>query len=57
VEGLVHVSRLDDYYIYDEDRYELTGERTGRRFALGQSIKVKVDNVDIVNREIDFVLA
>jgi ribonuclease R len=57
VEGLVHVSRLDDYYIYDEDRYELMGERTGRRFALGQSIKVKVDNVDIVNREIDFVLA
>ena len=57
VEGLVHVSRLDDYYIYDEDRYELTGERCGRSFVLGQSIKVKVDNVDIANREIDFVVA
>ena len=57
VEGLVHVSRLDDYYIYDEDRYELTGERCGRSFVLGQSIKVKVDNVDITNREIDFVVA
>ena len=57
VEGLVHVSRLDDYYIYDEDRYELTGERTGRRFTLGQSVKVKVDNVDIADREIDFILA
>ena len=57
VEGLVHVSRLDDYYIYDEDRYELTGERCGRSFVLGQSINVKVDNVDIANREIDFVVA
>lgn len=57
VEGLVHVSRLDDYYIYDEDRYELTGERCGRSFVLGQSIMVKVDNVDIANREIDFVVA
>jgi ribonuclease R len=57
VEGLVHVSGLrDDYYHLQEDQYALIGERTGRRFALGDRVRVRVDNVDIYRRRIDFVL-
>ncbi len=57
VEGLVRVTALtDDYYRYFEDSYELVGERTNRRFKLGQKVKVKVCGCDRVMRTIDFVL-
>ncbi len=56
VEGLVHVSNLgDDYYRWVEERFLLKGERTGRRFALGQRIRVRLSSVDVEQRRIDFV--
>lgn len=58
VEGLVHISALpDDYYQFDPVKHVLTGERSGRRFGLGDPIKVRVARVDLDQREIDFVLA
>ena len=40
VEGLVHVSALeDDYYIYDEKRHTLTGERKKRRFRPADPVR------------------
>jgi ribonuclease R len=57
IEGLVHVSRLrDDYYHLIEDQYALIGERSGRRFALGDRVKIQVENIDLFRRWIDFVL-
>lgn len=57
VEGLVHISLLpDDYYQFDPIKHILQGERSGRRFRLGDAIKVKVARVDLDQREIDFVL-
>lgn len=36
VEGLVHISELrDDYYIFDETKYELTGEMTKKNLQAG----------------------
>ncbi len=58
VEGLVHVSSLDDdYYEYDEESYSLIGHRTKRRFRLGDRVRVQVVNVDLEERRIDFELA
>jgi len=58
VEGLVHISVLpDDYYQFDPIKHALLGERTGRRFRLGDPIKIQVARVDLDKREIDFVLA
>ena len=55
IEGLVHVTSLvDDYFHYSESTYELIGEATGKRYKLGQKIKVVVDGVDKVMRTIDF---
>ena len=57
-EGLVHISSLvDDYYWYDTDSYTLQGQRTGRRFRLGDRVRVEVARVDLVRRLLDFRLA
>jgi ribonuclease R len=57
VEGLVHISSLeDDYYQFIEEQYALVGERTRRRFRLGDPVKVRVARVDVEERKIDFVL-
>ena len=58
VEGLVHVNSLtDDYYIYDNSRYTLTGEKRKKSFAIGQTVKVRVIQADARERTVDFVLA
>lgn len=54
VEGLLHVSRLNGFYLYDAARYELREERTGRRFQLGERIKVLVSHVDMMTRTVEF---
>ena len=57
VEGLVHITNLpDDYYIYDNAHHCLKGERTGRRYRLGDTIEVMVSRVDIDDKKIDFEL-
>ena len=58
VEGLVHISELKgDYFVFDEERMELIGERTGVRYKLGQKVSVLVKGCDKLTRNIDFLLA
>ncbi|MGB5563324.1 MAG: ribonuclease R [Sedimenticolaceae bacterium] len=58
VSGLVHITALDyDYFHFDPVGHRLTGERTGRVYRLGDTLKVKVAAVNIDDRKIDFVLA
>lgn len=57
VEGMIHVRDLeDDYYLYDEKSYALIGQRTGKRYRLGDTVKVKVIRVNAEEREIDFAM-
>ncbi len=56
VEGMVRVSELDgDYYVFNEERYEMVGERTGKKYKLGQPIRVQVVSVDRYLKTIDFL--
>jgi ribonuclease R len=58
IEGLIHVSALqDDYYEWVEERFLLAGQSSGRRFRVGQRVRVQVAGVDTEERRIDFVLA
>ncbi len=58
VEGMVHVSTLgDDYYYYEEATHSLIGRRTGRRFRLGDKVRVVVVRVDLQRRQLDFRVA
>ncbi len=55
VEGFVHVSRLgDDYYEYNDANMTFTGEWSGERFRIGDTMGVIVMGVDIQNRAIEF---
>ncbi len=57
VEGLVHVSDLgSDYFHFDPAKHLLLGERTAKRFRIGDRVRVKVVRVDIETSKIDFVL-
>jgi ribonuclease R len=57
VEGLVHVSSLgDDYYRFISEAYTLAGERNGRRFTIGDRVRVQVVRTDREERKIDFLL-
>jgi ribonuclease R len=57
VEGLVRMADLaDDYYIYIENQYMLKGEHKGKTYSLGDRVYVRVENVSIEKREIDFSL-
>ncbi len=55
VEGMVHVSSMtDDYYQFAEGQMAIIGERTGNVFRIGDTVKIKVVNVDVDQRMIDF---
>jgi ribonuclease R len=58
VEGLVHVSDLgNDYFHFDAARHQLMGERTRKRYRLGDRLRVEVARVDLDTSRIDFTLA
>ncbi len=58
IEGLIHVTNMtDDHYNYMEDNYEMVGERTGKTYKLGQTVRVEVLDVDKLQRTIDFRFA
>jgi ribonuclease R len=58
VEGLVHISELpSDYFHFNAAKHMLLGERSGKRYRLGDRLRVKIVRVDLETSKIDFVLA
>ena len=58
VEGLVHISELpSDYFHFDSAKHMLMGERSGKRYRLGDRLRIKIVRVDLETSKIDFVLA
>ncbi|MCM1251636.1 MAG: ribonuclease R [Clostridium sp.] len=55
IEGMIHVAKLPgDYYVYDENAYEMIGEKTGKKYRLGEQISIRVDGVERMTRTINF---
>lgn len=55
VEGLIRFENLgDEYFIYDEERKHLIGERSKQMYKIGDQIKIKVIYADKQTRRIDF---
>ena len=56
-EGLIRLRDMDDdYYIFDEKNYCITGKRSGKRIRLGDKVNVKLIRVDYDKRQVDFIL-
>ena len=54
IEGLVHITELpNDYYHFDPAHHTLTGERTRRRYHMGDTLRVQVVRVSTDERKID----
>ncbi|WP_294946105.1 ribonuclease R [Sulfurivirga sp.] len=57
VEGLVHITELgDDYFVYDKARHSLIGERTGKRYRIGDRVRVQVAQVNLDERKVELRL-
>ncbi len=57
IDGLVHINSLrGDYYHYDAARQLLVGENTGKRFRIGDALRVKVAAVNMADRKMEFVV-
>ena len=57
VEGLVHVNTLrDDYYVFNQESYELCGEMTKKVYKLGDKVRVRVADADKMLKTVDFEL-
>jgi ribonuclease R len=58
VDGLVHVTALgQDYFARDRSGFRLVGRSSGRVFKLGDRLRVRVVNVSLDDRRVDFELA
>ena len=58
VEGMIAMRDMkDDYYIFDDVHHQLKGERTGRTFQLGDTIKIQVASVSLDDRQMVFTPA
>lgn len=57
IEGMVRVADIPgDYYYFQEEKYQMVGEHTGKVYTLGQKVRVVVAAVDKLTRTVDFVL-
>lgn len=55
VEGLIRFENLgDEYFIYDEERKRLIGERTNKTYKIGDKVKIRVISANKILRQIDF---
>ncbi len=58
VEGLIPLRMLtDDYYLFEEDMFRITSKKYSKRFTIGDSVQVKLVDVDTCRLRIDFDLA
>jgi len=55
IEGLVAMRDMhDDFYDFDPAEYTVTGRSTGRRFTLGDAVRIRVKRADLQKRQLDF---
>ena len=56
-EGLVSMRDIrDDHYTLNKETFSLVGRRTGKKFQLGDPLRVRVRKVDLVKKQLDFEL-
>ena len=56
-EGLVKISSIKgDFYIFDKKTYSVIGRSSKNKYQLGDTVKIKIKNVDLEKKQINFIL-
>ncbi|MFD1255416.1 ribonuclease R [Mucilaginibacter terrae] len=56
-EGMIRLRDIsDDFYTWDEKNYAIIGQRKKKVYQLGDEVRIKVKNVDLTKKQIDFLL-
>ena len=55
-EGFVHVSKLDDFYMYDDKNQTLKAKHSKKKYLVGDTIAVYLHNVDLIKLTTDWTL-
>ena len=56
-EGMVAIRDMkDDHYVLNKETYSLLGRKYGRKFQIGDKVRIAVRNVDLVKKKLDFDL-
>ena len=56
-EGMVSIKGIvDDFYEFDEEEYMIIGRQTGRKFEIGDEMKIEVMNANLSRRQLDYKL-
>lgn len=57
IEGMVAVREMtDDYYQFDEKSYSLIAKSSGKRYSLGDKVRIKVDRISLEQKTITYTL-
>ena len=54
IEGLVSLRDMPDFFVYDEERMTLTGEKSHVKYTIGERVRVKVVRASKEDETIDF---
>lgn len=56
-EGMVRYNTLqDDFYYLDEENFRVIGQETRQIYRLGDAVKVRIEAVDLIKKQMDFTL-
>ncbi len=57
-EGLIRMEDIpDDFYYLDEENYCVTGHHSGKRYRLGDPVRILVKRIDLQKKQMNFLLA
>ena len=57
-EGMIRTRDLQgDRFIFDEDNFRYIGKSTGKIYALGDGVKIKVLDADLMKKQLTFSFA
>lgn len=55
IEGMVSLRDMtDDFYAFDNETYSVIGHNSGRRFTLGDLVRIKIKRADLARKQLDF---
>ncbi len=56
-EGMVSIKGIgDDFYEFDQEEYMIVGRESGRKFEIGDEIKIEVVSANLSRRQLDYKL-